>query len=68
MGERTKTKRFYFLTNEDALVFAAKVNGRLAHIRHFEHALATKAPTPDERAFLIRTVARLRAEIAGLRA
>ena len=65
-GEREMSKRYYFFSNEDALVFAAKVNTRREALKHYGRALVRTDLEDAEVAFLSREVRRLRSELTTL--
>lgn len=62
MAKRT----YHFFNNEDALVFAAKVNRRRYDLTHFGRALVRTDIAPAEVAFLSRMVRQLRSELTQL--
>jgi hypothetical protein len=59
-------RKFYFFSNEDALVFAAKVNGRREALGHYGRALVRTDLEDAEVAFLARETKRLRSELSQL--
>lgn len=62
------TRKFLFLTHEDALVFTAKVNTRREALGHYGRALVRTDITDEEVAFLARSCRKLSGEIQRLMA
>lgn len=60
------TRRYFFLNNEQALVFAAEVNSRRDALRHYEAALKRDSLSGAEREFLDRQVTALKGRISEL--
>lgn len=65
-AEIRKPKRYFFLTNEDALVFTSKVNSRREALGHYGRALVRTDINSDETAFLARSVRTLKSQLQEL--
>ena len=59
-------RTYYFFSNEDALVFTAKVNARREALGHYGRALVRTDLETSEVAFLARETRRLRGELREL--
>jgi hypothetical protein len=60
--------KYNFFSNEQALEFAFQINSRAEAARTYKKALAMPNLTEDEKEFLARSVATLKAQIKAIKA
>ena len=60
-------KKYYFFTNDEALIFAAKINTRANSIKAYKEALGCKNIDDNERKWLNKEIERLTKDIQEIK-